>query len=452
MTTGLPRASLLENAGFTLTYAVPSLLRGALIPQPFWTELAVRLDTGRWAVATVDRLCRRYGGRSVLLRGALGDTLLILTTEDVRRVLDSPVELFSVDAREKVRALAPFAPDALNASAPPLRVHRRPFNEAVLEYGHEPHRFAERFLAIAGEEIATMLAGGGTLDYERSLAAFRRINRRCLLGDAAADDTELSEEHGRLRQDGNWLGLKVWNRGRDAKLRASMDERIRGYVAAAEPGTLVSLFPSAPQAPETDPNGQVPFWLMALDAVRNVVANALALLATDPAARMRAREEIAAADTGHGRATVAGLGDLRFVRACIQESIRLWPAAPTLVRRTTTATTWSGTTVPAGTRVLIPAAVLHRARTSPDADRLAPERWLDGSGDTDWSLNLFSRGGAQCAGRNLALVLATASLAELLRQADFELLDPRLRPDRPLPYAINPLATRFAVRSAPGAG
>jgi cytochrome P450 len=449
MTIGLPRASLLENAGFTLTYAFPSLLRGALIPQPFWTELAVRLNTGKWAVATVERLSGRHGGRSVLLHGVLGDTLLILTTEDVRRVLESPVELFSVDAREKQRALEPFAPDALNASPPSLRGQRRPFNEAVLDYGHEPHRFAERFLAIVGEEITTLIAAGGVLDYDRSLAGFRRISRRCVLGDAAADDTELSEEHSRLREDGNWLGLKVWNRGRDARLRASMDNRIRRYVDTAEPGTLVSLFPSSPQSPETDPNGQVPFWLMALDAVRTVVVNALALLATDSAARERAVKEIAATDLAHGRGTLPGLADLHFVRACVQESIRLWPAAPTLVRRTTTDTEWDGTTVPAGTRVLIPAAVFHRARTSPNANRLAPEIWLEGSGDSDWSLNLFSRGGAQCAGRNLALVLATASLAELLRQAEFGLLKPKLSPDRPLPYAMNPLTTRFAIK--PGA-
>ena len=76
---------------------------------------------------------------------------------------------------------------------------------------------------------------------------------------------------------------------------------------------------------------------------------------------------------------------------------------------------------------------------------MEPEIWLDGSGDADWSLNLFSRGGAQCAGRNLALVLATASLAELLRHAEFGLLKPKLHPDRPLPYAITPLTTRFAV-------
>src|SRR5262249_23660284 len=161
-----------------------------------------------------------------------------------------------------------------------------------------------------------------------------------------------------------------WNRGRDARLRASLDARIQGYVDAAEPGTLVSLFPAAPQTPETRPNGQVPFWLMALEAVRTVVTNALALLATHPAARAQGLAEIAAADRSHGRGTVAGLGHLRFVRACVQESIRLWPAAPTLVRRTSFETDWGGTTVRAGTRVLIPAAVFHRSPRRPDANRL----------------------------------------------------------------------------------
>jgi len=447
--TGLPTASLLENARFTLTYALPSLLRGALIPQPFWTELATRLNTGQWAVATVERLAARHGDRSLRLRSVLGETLLILTPEDVRRVLESPVDVFALDAREKQRALEPFAPNALNQSPPALHAQRRPFNEAVLDYGHEPHRLADRFLVIIGEEIATMLETATVLDYERSLAGFRRINRRLVLGDAAADDTALSEEHSRLRGDGNWLGLKFWNRRRDARLRASMNERIRRYVDAAEPGTLVSLFAGAPQTRDTLPNGQVPFWLMALEAVRTVVANTLGLLATHPAARTRVLEEIAAADAAHGRGTVAGLADLRFVRACIQESIRLWPAAPTLVRRTTAETEWQGTVVPSGTRVLIPAAVFHRRRTLPYANRFAPEIWLDGSGDADTSLNLFSRGGAQCAGRNLALLLVTASLAELLRHAEFELLRPKLSPDRPLPYAINPLATRFAVQKRP---
>jgi len=445
MTSGLARASFSENVRFTLTYLLPSMLRGIAIPLPFWTELATRFDTGR-GVATVERLTERYSGRPVMLKSVLGQTLLVLAPGDVRTILDSPVSVYGMNAAEKRRLFSPFAPDALNGSPPDLHAERRPFNEAVLDYGHEPHRLAERFLRVVHEEVTTMLAGADVLDYERSLAAFRRIARRCALGDAAADDTELSEEHSRLRADADWLGLKVWTKGRDARLRASLDERIQRYVAAAEPGTLVSLIASAPKEADTRPNGQVPFWLMALDAVRPAVFNALALLTIDPAARERALAEVSAADTAHGPGTVAGLGQLAFVRACLLDSVRLWPAAAMLVRVTAAETEWYGETLPIGARVLIPVAANHRARRLPHANRFAPDRWLDGSADADWQMNVFSRGGAQCAGRNLALLLGTASLAELLRQREFELLRPKLAPDRPLPYGINALNVRFAVR------
>jgi cytochrome P450 len=447
MTSAIPRASLSENLRFTITYLLPTMLKGIAIPQPFWTELAIRFDTGRSA-STVERLTQRYAGRPVLLRGIGGQTLLVLAEGDVRRVLESPVDVYGMNAGEKQRLFASFAPDALNGSPPALHAERRPFNESVLDYGHEPHRLADRFLRVVGEEVGAMLAGVDVLDYERSLAAFRRISRRCAFGDAAADDTELSRDHERLRADADWLGLKVWKRRGNARLKASMDERIQGYVAIAEPGTLVSLFSAAPKQADTDPNGQVPFWLMALDAVRTAVFNALALLAIEPAAHERALAEVRAADAAHGPGTLAGLAELAFVRACMLDSVRLWPAAAVLVRVTAAETDWYGETLPVGARVLIPVVAQHRARRLPQANRFDPDQWLDGSADADWQMNVFSRGGAQCAGRNLALVLGTASLAELLRQREFELLAPKLSADRPLPYGINPLNVRFAVRAA----
>ena len=71
MTSELPRASLLENVRFTLTYLLPSMLRGIAIPLPFWTEVATRFDNGR-GVATVERLTERYAGRPVMLRSVAG--------------------------------------------------------------------------------------------------------------------------------------------------------------------------------------------------------------------------------------------------------------------------------------------------------------------------------------------------------------------------------------------
>ena len=150
MTSGLAHASLQENVRFTLTNLLPSMLRGLAIPLPFWTEVATRFDTGR-GVATVERLTERYAGRPVVLRSVGGQTLLVLAAGDVRRVLESPVSVYGMNAAEKRRLFSPFAPDALNGSPPDLHAERRPFNEAVLDYGHEAHRFAERFLRVVHE-------------------------------------------------------------------------------------------------------------------------------------------------------------------------------------------------------------------------------------------------------------------------------------------------------------
>jgi cytochrome P450 len=443
MSAGLPRVSRLENVRFTLTYAIPSVLRGTVIPMPFWTELMTRLNTRKWGVDTIERLVRRHGGRSVLLRSGIGETILVLSADDARRILSAPIATYGLDAPEKTHVMEPFAPDTLSASPPALHAQRRPFNEAVLDYGHEPHRLATRFLEVSHDETSAMLANTAVIDYERWTATFRRIARRIALGDAAADDVELSREHALLREDGNWLGLARWNRRRGARLRMSLEARIQRYVDAAEPGSLVSLFAAAPTTPETNPVGQVAFWLMALEAAGVVVSNTLAVLATHAEIRARVLADIAAAGDDRAPLDVAGLP---FVRACFLDSIRLWPPAPALVRRTATTTDWEGTAVPAGTRVLIPAAILHRTSRVPYANRFAPEIWLDGSGDADWLMNPFSRGGAQCGGRNLALVLGTATLADLLRQAEFRLERPRIRPGGPLPYGINPLKVRFAIR------
>jgi hypothetical protein len=75
-----------------------------------------------------------------------------------------------------------------------------------------------------------------------------------------------------------------------------------------------------------------------------------------------------------------------------------------------------------------------------------------GSEDADLSLNLFSRGGAQCAGRILALVLAVASITDILRQAEFGAPEPKAQPgpaaaerDEPGEYAVR--GQRAVVRA-----
>jgi cytochrome P450 len=131
------------------------------------------------------------------------------------------------------------------------------------------------------------------------------------------------------------------------------------------------------------------------------------------------------------------------------EAIRLWPTTPLVLRETTGDTQWEGGTMPAGSRVVIFAPYFHRdGRRIPFADRLVPRLW-NGEAETrarDWPLIPFSRGPAECPGRQVALLLGSAMLAALLRSGCPTLASPtRLDPTRPLPAGLNPFALRFRL-------
>src|SRR5699024_3018475 len=122
---------------------------------------------------------------------------------------------------------------------------------------------------------------------------------------------------------------------------------------------------SAPAPPGTKPHHQIPQWMFAFDAGGWATFRALALIAAHPGAAQTAREEF-------GRAP-----DLPHLRACVLESLRLWPTTPAILRDSTEATTWAGGTLPAGASVMIFAPFFHRDETRlRDAHRFAPQIWL----------------------------------------------------------------------------
>ena len=202
--------------------------------------------------------------------------------------------------------------------------------------------------------------------------AFRRIVRRVVLGDAARDDEELSDLLAQLMSAGNSLPSE-----RPPQLERFM-ARIRSYVAAAERGSLVGRIARAPHDRDTRAEGQVPHWLFAMqDTLSANVLRALAAIASHPKQRDTVEAELEAVRDGAPKASdIAGL---RYLAACLEEAMRLWPTTPLLSRETLAELVWDGARVPAGTQVMIPNTFHHRDRERvPYADRFAPEEWTDG--------------------------------------------------------------------------
>jgi cytochrome P450 len=205
--------------------------------------------------------------------------------------------------------------------------------------------------------------------------------------------------------------------------------KLERYVETAEPGSLVGLFDEAPKTPRTKPAGQVTHWLFALgDTLAINALRCLALLAShgDELARVRAEPQ--------------------RLEACLHEAMRLWPTTPMLSRETVRDVEWNGTTVPAGTQVLIVNTFNHRDRSEHEsADRFAPDVWIDGDAGQDWSFNHFSHGPQGCPGVELAMLVGKAMLETLLSEREVRLLEPELDPGRPLPHMLDYFGLRFEL-------
>ncbi|GAA3687363.1 hypothetical protein GCM10022224_060550 [Nonomuraea antimicrobica] len=367
----LPRATLMESLRLTGVLVPPGAAHAAYGRDPL---------RSRTLLAALES---RYGGRPVLVRGLRGPVLLILSKRDALRVLSE-----DDDAYGPVLCERPF-----DLSADVLR---------------------PRFIAIATAEAEQVTSG--VLDHARLNSCWQRVARRCVYGDGAARDEELTRLLEGVMRAGRWRA-----RRRQEILSGRYDARIIDHLRRAEPGSLAGLIAETPE-PESRGLMQAAFWLMGLGSTAAGLTQTLALLAAHPPHRKSAR------------------ADPDYLRACLREGLRLWPPVPALSRVTTAETEWYGVTLPAGSTVLVPVAAHQRSPRLPYANTFAPEIWLDGTAADEW----WARPG--CDGVNLTLAVGTAFLAAVLRTARPKPVGRLLSPHRPLPQAIDLTRLRVSMR------
>ncbi|MGN9839841.1 cytochrome P450 [Nonomuraea sp. H19] len=366
MPRGLPTATALESLRLAATLVAP---RAPHVP-PGPDLLRAR--------SLLARLEARYGGRPVLVRAPKGPALLVLCDRDAVRVLSEEKDAYAQAVAERPLAL-------------PADVLR------------------PAFIDIAREEAEDLV--DGVVDFPRLNARWQRVARRCVYGDGAAGDEELTRLPAGLTRAGR----------RRRILSGRHDARIVDHLRRAEPGTLAGLIAGEP---ESRGLMQAAFWLTGLGVTAPGLMRTLAVLAVHPAHRKAAR-----ADPAH-------------LRACLREALRLWPPVPALSRVTTAETGWYGTTLPAGTTVFVPIAAHQRSPRLPYANTFAPEIWLDGTASGAW----WARPG--CDGAQLTLAVGTAFLAGILRTARPKPVGRLLSPHRPLPPTLDVARLKVTMRPA----
>jgi cytochrome P450 len=140
------------------------------------------------------------------------------------------------------------------------------------------------------------------------------------------------------------------------------------------------------------------------------------LLAGSPTAARRLTTEVGQTSAGWDSDTLEGMP---YTRAVINESLRLFPPAWVISRRSVQPDVVGGYEIPAGTTVIVSPYVVHRdARFWSRPEQFEPQRFLDGPAATGASPAYlpFGAGPRLCIGRDLALMEACLVLARISSQ------------------------------------
>ena len=174
---------------------------------------------------------------------------------------------------------------------------------------------------------------------------------------------------------------------------------------------------------------------------------ALTALSWHPEVRARLRDELAG-QLGDDTPTFASVSKLPYLRAVIQETLRLYPPAWGFGRLALEDIELGGHHIPEGCSLFVLPWVLHRdARRFDSPLQFRPERWLDGLSQRlpRGGYLPFGGGPRVCVGNHFAMLELMVSLAVLERQVTID-VDPAhdfdfqasvtLRPGGPVPARV----------------
>ena len=428
---GLPTASVPETARVLAGVVGPTLAGGVIKRRPRVMTMLEKMRADAPAVRTMQKLRARHGTGLLRLAVPGRSFALVLSPDDVGRVLAGSPEPFTPANLEKKAALSQFQPHGVLISDEPERERRREWNERALETSHPTHHLAPSVEAKVAEEFAALRPG--PLDWNTFAPVWWRMVRRVVFGDHARDDHVTTDLLDRLRLAANWSYLLPRRR----RLRDEFLGRVQDLLARAPEDSLAggTLSTMCDRHGVAHCASQIGHWLFAFDAAGMVTFRTLALLATHPAQRQQARQDIASG---------TGLG---YLRACVLDAVRLWPTTPVILRDTTKDLNWEGHRVRAGTGLLVFTPLFHRDESRlPYAHSFVPEIWLDGRAAQEPSLVPFSAGPGECPAKNLVLFTNSTVLATMIKDRDYTVdSSPKPGPGRPLPATFDNFTLRLTA-------
>jgi cytochrome P450 len=256
----------------------------------------------------------------------------------------------------------------------------------------------------------------------------------------------------------DWMPWKMAKRQAIGVLNGLIDRHIQARLAltrAAWPGDLLSrLLALHLDDPDAWPLKAVRDECMTTFLAGHETAAATLTwwtwcMAANPGAQAAARQEVHALLRGR-TPTAEDLPSLSYVTQTLQETLRLYPAAPVLLtRRSIRPVTLGGWQIPARTMFTVPLQLMHHdPRWFPDPLAFRPERFAAKAADFPRGAFLpFGTGPRVCLGQHLAMTEMTLVAAMFLQRfavtipagmaAPRPVFNITLRPDQPLSLKLS---------------
>lgn len=314
-------------------------------------------------------------------------------------------------------------------------------HEELLQYGPVMASAAEATIAKWQQ------AAPGTvhpIHRDMMRAAFRVISNAMLVGGAEEMLDAIERGHADYYDGINWwiaytlLRLPAWLPRPGGKAMHDQEARLRSFVAGlvkarradAEQGDDLMARLVRASDPETGrslsdqdiADNVIAFLMAGYDTTALSLAWALYLIAQSPEWEAQILAEVEQV-AGRDPVTAEHVEKLAVVQQVYNETLRLYPTAPVIVRDIVEDLEFDGITIPAGTIGIIPIYAIHRHRRLwKDPDRFDPGRFATDEKPNRYQFLPFGAGPRICIGAAFAIIEATIMLATFVRAARFELM------------------------------
>jgi len=423
----IKQASTYDNIRVLTSVIGPTLAKGVIKRRPAAVAVAQHHGLDTKAVELLQTLRNKYEGSSILLGFPLRPQVLVLDLALLSQVLHETPTPFTPATTEKKSALAHFEPGNILISAPSRRTELRPIHEEVLATANRAHPLADHCKAIIERELAPLFPNvndhneaQSELNWDMFSQVWFRSIRTIVLGQAARDDDDLTNDFDAIRKRGNWGYMA----SKDETTLRLFRQRVEKYLRVREEGSLVSRLPS--DNLNLDLDMQVAHWLFAFGPAGMATFRALALLGCQPPER----EKVLAEKHTHKMPRPHS-------RAVFLESLRLWPTTPIILRELTEDRELGGQRLRKGTGFIIFAPLYHRdSERLENSDRMSASIWSGMDFQPSLGLVPFSGGSGLCPAHNFVPLLTSIAIDAVVSRTKVALLEPSLDPTA-LPGTLN---------------